>query len=315
MSGTSLGTSLLLTVLAFVAWTGYRVASFGGMCLVLAGGGLVLQEMVGWMPAEHVELLVGQFGVVAVAAVVAIPFGLRRHHDGFSGMVTAVVFAVVSVGILLFTEPAPFLRIVPAASAAVLMLIAVHVLGQLSVLPRAAAGTYLPVRRMWRWSMLTASAGILVGAAGGMMPQPWLALSLLFLGFAGLAVALQLAAFTFILVRNGAFAQAWAKPWSPTRRAATVDLVVWVAVDVGALVMLGVPLVVRSPAPVTAALLVAGSACVVTGGVTLRRMLDRAAHHRRHRETPANLPAASALRELMESEPVYRLLPGIARRG
>nr|WTB32609.1 hypothetical protein OG781_26835 [Streptomyces sp. NBC_00830] len=302
-------------LLAFVAWTGFRVALLGGTCLVLAGGGLFFQETAGWMPADQVELLTYRLGIVVVAAVVAIPFGLRHPHDGFSGVVMAIVFAVVSFAILQFVELIPLMRIVLGALTALLILIGVHIFGQLWVLPCAAAGTYLPIRRMWRWSMLIASAGILVIAVGGMMPQLWLAISLLFLSFAGFMVALQLAGFAVILARKGPFAQAWAKPSSRTRRAVTIDLVVGVVANVGALMLLGVPQVVGSPAPVTAVLLVAGVACVVGSCVTLRRLLDRAAYHQFRLETPTTPQVASALRGLVESEPVYRLLPGIARRS
>ncbi|MFY1691866.1 hypothetical protein [Plantactinospora sp. WMMB782] len=319
MSGTSLGLTAVLVLLAFVGWTGYRAASLGGTCLGLAGAGLVLQQTVGWMPADRAELLSYQLGAVVVAAAVAIPLGLRHRPGGLGAVVVAVVLAVASFGIAGFAGVEPLARVVLGALAAVLLVIALHVFVDLRVLrPYAATGTYLPTRRLWRAAALTASAGVMVNTASLLAPWLWLALGLLFLSFAGFVVAVQLAAFAVVLVRNGPFARAWARPWSRTRQVATVDLVRWAASAVGALTLLGVPVtlsdVVRAPAPVTVVLLVAGAACVVAGGVTLRSLLDHVAAHRYRTAAPVGPEAASGLRGLMESEPVYRLLPGMTRR-
>ncbi|AVT29395.1 hypothetical protein C6361_07705 [Plantactinospora sp. BC1] len=319
MSGTSLGIGFVLVLLAFVGWTGYRAASVGGACLLLAGVGLVLQETVGWMPADREAVLSYQLGVVVVAAAVAIPFGLRRRLDGVGGIVVALVFALAALGASRFADPDPALRVVLGALTAALVLIALHIFAEVRVLrPYAAVGTYLPIRRLCRGVMLTALAGILVNAASLLAPHLWLALGLLFLSFTCFVVASQLATFVVILVRNGAFAKAWARRWSRTRRAANTELVGWGAAGAGALTMLGIPVavpdVLRPPTPVTVALLVLGAGCVVAGGEMLRRILDRAASHRYGPEPPESPQVASALRGLVESEPVYRLLPGIARR-
>ncbi|MDQ7908742.1 hypothetical protein RB614_29845 [Phytohabitans sp. ZYX-F-186] len=316
----SLGVLLVLTLLAFVGWTGYRAALVGGACLVLAGGGLALQEMVRWMPADQAELLTYQFGTVAVAAVVAIPFGMRRFIiHGYASVFTAGVFAAVSFGILLFAELSPFTRVVVEASMTILVLIAADIVGSVWLSRRAADGTHIPIRRLWRSCMLIALAGILANAVGGTTPWLWLALGSLFLSIVCFATAVQLAIFTVILVRNGPYARAWAVRSSRTRRATTVDLLVCVAAAAGALtlvcVALALPEVVQPPAPVVIALLVGGVACIIAGGQTLVRVLDRAAYHKFHPEAPASPRVASALRGLARSEPVYRLLPGIAERS
>ncbi|GAB3976802.1 hypothetical protein [Plantactinospora veratri] len=151
MSGTSLGIGFVLVLLAFVGWTGYRAASVGGTCLLLAGVGLVLEEAVGWMPADQEAVLTYQLGVVVVAAAVAIPFGLRRRLDGAGGIVVALVFALTSLAASRFADPDSALRIVLGALTAALVLIALHILADLWVLrPYVAVGTYLPIRRLCR---------------------------------------------------------------------------------------------------------------------------------------------------------------------
>ncbi|MBB5801344.1 hypothetical protein F4560_001112 [Saccharothrix ecbatanensis] len=306
----SLGTSVVLMLLAFVGLTGYRVALVGGTCLALASGGLLLQKAVGWMPADQVEPLSYQFGTVVAVAVVAIPFGLRRD---VAGAVTAAMFAVVTFGCRLFADITAVARIGLMALTLLLVLIAVHVVGEQWMMIKAAGGAFLSVRRVWRSGMVIASVGLLGTAASGLMPEVWLALGLVFLRYAGIMAAIQLAGFAIILVRNGAFARAWVKRWSSTRRRATADLVRWIAASVGALMLLGVSAFVQPPAPVSIALLVGGVACLTAAGTMLRRILDHAAHHRYIIELPVS--PRSALRGLVASEPVYRLLPGISREG
>jgi hypothetical protein len=55
------------------------------------------------MPSGQAELLAYQHEVVAVASVIAIPFGLRHHRDGVFGAGVALCFPVCVLAVMLFS--------------------------------------------------------------------------------------------------------------------------------------------------------------------------------------------------------------------
>jgi hypothetical protein len=304
MSGPLLGMVLVLTLLAFVAWTGYRVVPVGGTILVLAGAGLLLQPTLSWQFGN-------EFSTVLGAAVLAIPFGKGRGVAGIygNGVLTAVVFAVLTFGGSLFAPVEPIARVALLALTLLLVLIAVHQTGENWLMTKAAGPAFLSVRRLWRTGLVIAAAGVVGQAGSSLMPTAELALTLVLFSFADIVAGAMISGFAIVLGRTRPFALAWAQRWSSARRRAIADLTMLIAAMVGTLASLGVASVRTLPAPVGVALLLTGVGGLVAAGNTLVRIRDHVADHR----FVAPPSPRSALRRLAASKPVYRLLPGVSR--